>query len=55
LAWSVEGGNSGNCPTQTPVDACEMKAIGKLWNEEGNDYAEMPFYRHLGLVFCAVF
>nr|WP_320056958.1 RagB/SusD family nutrient uptake outer membrane protein [uncultured Bacteroides sp.] len=34
----VEGGKSGNCPTQTLVDAYEMKATGKLWNEEGSGY-----------------
>ena len=34
----VEGGKSGNCPTQTLVDAYEMKATGKLWNETGSGY-----------------
>lgn len=34
----VEGGKSGNCPTQNLVDAYEMKATGKLWNEEGSGY-----------------
>lgn len=34
----VEGGKSGNCPTQTMVDAYEMKETGKLWNEEGSGY-----------------
>jgi hypothetical protein len=34
----VEGGNSGNCPTQTLVDAYEMEATGKLWNEQGSGY-----------------
>lgn len=34
----VEGGNSGNCPTQTLVDAYEMKTTGKLWNEAGSGY-----------------
>lgn len=34
----VEGGNSGNCPTQTLVDAYEMQATGKLWNEERSGY-----------------
>ncbi len=34
----VEGGNSGNCPTQTLVDAYEMKSTGLLWNEEGSGY-----------------
>lgn len=40
----VEGGNSGNCPTQTLVDAYEMKATGKLWDEEGSGYnAAKPY------------
>lgn len=34
----VEGGNSGNCPTQTLVDAYEMQATGLLWNEAGSGY-----------------
>ncbi|WP_159518150.1 RagB/SusD family nutrient uptake outer membrane protein [Sunxiuqinia indica] len=34
----VEGGHSGNCPTQTLVDAYEMKATGLLWNEPGSGY-----------------
>ena len=34
----VEGGNSGNCPTQTLVDAYQMKATGKFWNESGSGY-----------------
>ncbi len=34
----VTGGKSGNCPTQNMVDAYEMKATGKLWNEEGSGY-----------------
>ena len=34
----VENGNSGNCPTQTLVDAYEMRATGKLWNEAGSGY-----------------
>lgn len=34
----VPGGNSGNCPTQNMVDAYEMKATGKSWNEEGSGY-----------------
>lgn len=34
----VAGGKSGNCPTQNMVDAYEMKATGKLWNEEGSGY-----------------
>lgn len=39
----VEGGNSGNCPTQTLVDAYEMKN-GKLWDEDGSGYnADKPY------------
>lgn len=34
----VENGNSGNCPTQTLVDAYEMKSTGKRWDEEGSGY-----------------
>ncbi len=34
----IEGGKGGNCPTQTLVDAYEMQATGKLWNEEGSGY-----------------
>ena len=34
----VEGGHSGNCPTQTLVDAYQMKSTGKLWNETGSGY-----------------
>ncbi|WP_299235083.1 RagB/SusD family nutrient uptake outer membrane protein [uncultured Bacteroides sp.] len=34
----VPGGKSGNCPTQNLVDAYEMKATGKLWNEPGSGY-----------------
>lgn len=40
----VEGGKSGNCPTQTLVDTYEMKATGKLWNEEGSGYDETKPY-----------
>lgn len=40
----VEGGNSGNCPTQTLVDAYRMKSTGKLWNEDGSGYdATKPY------------
>lgn len=35
---SVEGGKSGNCPTQNLVDAYLMKSTGKAWNEEGSGY-----------------
>lgn len=34
----MENGNSGNCPTQTLVDAYEMKNTGKAWNEPGSGY-----------------
>lgn len=34
----VQGGNSGNCPTQTLVDAYQMKATGKFWDEAGSGY-----------------
>lgn len=34
----IENGNGGNCPTQTLVDAYEMKSTGKLWNEDGSEY-----------------
>lgn len=40
----VEGGNSGNCPTQTLVDAYEMQATGMLWNEPGSGYIESKPY-----------
>ena len=40
----VEGGNSGNCPSQTLVDAYRMKKTGKLWNEPNSGYnAENPY------------
>nr|WP_321453362.1 RagB/SusD family nutrient uptake outer membrane protein [uncultured Carboxylicivirga sp.] len=40
----VEGGNSGNCPTQTLVDAYEMQSTGLRWNEEGSGYnAKAPY------------
>lgn len=34
----VEGGKSGNCPTQTLVDAYGMKSTGLSWDEEGSGY-----------------
>ena len=40
----VEGGKSGNCPTQTLVDAYEMQSTGKLWNEDGSGYSENDPY-----------
>lgn len=36
----VEGGKSGNCPTQTLVDAYEMKSTGLAWDEAGSGYSE---------------
>lgn len=40
----MENGNSGNCPSQTLVDAYEMQATGKAWNEEGSGYdANNPY------------
>lgn len=40
----VEGGASGNCPTQTLVDAYEMKGTGLLWNESGSGYSDSDPY-----------
>jgi SusD family. len=34
----ITGGKSGNCPSQNLVDAYELKATGKLWNEENSGY-----------------
>ena len=34
----MENANSGNCPTQTLVDAYEMKATGKAWDESESGY-----------------
>lgn len=40
----VEGSNSGNCPTQNLVDAYEMKATGKAYDEAGSGYnADKPY------------
>lgn len=40
----MENGSSGNCPTQTLVDAYEMKSTGKAWNEPGSGYsAQNPY------------
>lgn len=40
----VEGGHSGNCPTQTLIDAYEMKSTGKAWDEPGSGYnAQNPY------------
>ncbi len=40
----MENANSGNCPTQTLVDAYEMKTTGKAWNEDGSGYdAQKPY------------
>lgn len=40
----VEGGSSGNCPTQNLVDAYEMKATGLAWYEPGSGYNERNPY-----------
>lgn len=34
----VEHGSSGNCPTQNMVDAYQMKATGKFWDEAGSGF-----------------
>ncbi|MDR1454150.1 MAG: RagB/SusD family nutrient uptake outer membrane protein [Tannerella sp.] len=34
----VEHGNSGNCPTQNMIDAYQMKASGKFWDEAESGY-----------------
>ena len=34
----MENGGSGNCPTQTLVDAYEMKVTGKAWDEPESGY-----------------
>lgn len=34
----MENGRSGNCPTQTLVDAYEMKSTGMAWDEQGSGY-----------------
>lgn len=40
----VEGGKSGNCPSQTLADAYEMKATGLRWDEPGSGYkSDKPF------------
>ncbi len=40
----IEGGNGGNCPTQTMVDAYEMKSTGLGINEAGSGYVETNPY-----------
>ena len=40
----MENGSSGNCPTQTLVDAYEMKVTGKAWNEKDSGYDENKPY-----------
>jgi len=40
----VEGGGSGNSPTQTLVDAYEMKESGLAWNEPGSGYSASDPY-----------
>ena len=40
----VEGGRSGNCPTQTLVDAYGMKSTGLAWDAAGSGYdANNPY------------
>lgn len=40
----IEGGKGGNCPTQTLVDAYEMKATGLRYDEPGSGYdPENPY------------
>ena len=34
----IDGGASGNCPSQNLVDAYEMQATGKAWDEDGSGY-----------------
>lgn len=34
----MENGNSGNCPSQSLVDAYEMRTTGLAWNETGSGY-----------------
>ena len=34
----MENGNSGNCPTQTLIDAYEMQTTGLAWDEPGSGY-----------------
>jgi hypothetical protein len=41
---SMENAQAGNCPTQTLVDAYEMKTTGKAWNESESGYdANKPY------------
>jgi len=40
----IDGGASGNCPSQNLVDAYEMQATGKAWDEDGSGYdPENPY------------
>lgn len=40
----MENGSSGNCPSQNLVDAYEMQATGKAWDEAGSGYdANNPY------------
>lgn len=41
----VDGGGGGNCPTQNLVDAYQMQATGKLWNETGSGYNPLSPYQ----------
>ena len=40
----MENGNSGNCPTQTLIDAYEMQATGLAWDEPGSGYDQADPY-----------
>ncbi len=40
----MENGNSGNCPTQTLIDAYEMQATGLAWDEPGSGYDQTDPY-----------
>ena len=40
----LSGSKGGNCPTQTLVDAYEMKETGLAWNEQGSGYLESDPY-----------
>lgn len=40
----MENANSGNCPSQTLVDAYEMQDTGKAWDEAGSGYdSKQPY------------
>jgi len=52
----VEGGKSGNCPTQSLVDNYELKATGKVWNEPNSGFNAANPYNGLDprFGFCIV-